>query len=329
VILKNFLDDDEIVTAGAATTGSMESTSIKASVSASLSFATTISFQCRSEEIDIPCRLQNSLRVISLDSHSLRIARRSFIVHLFIQSPYEWHVIGKYHVTAVAGMPASYWLLLFCQPRNESVRYFTVFRSPAAGDEAGYDQAGLVSRRVIVGRLQKIDQLAPAEGLEDFLIPIHELVKQLFLGIDQSINLFFQSPPRNELENLDVLILANPVNAVGRLIFLARVPPAVVVDHYGSSRQIDTNPACQERTHKDFIPIGHHLALASDKENVMEPASILAGRHDKSFVDTGDRNSFSFGANRNWPHWALFAVDVPGERPQRSRWNPLMLRTIS
>jgi signal transduction histidine kinase len=63
--------------------------------------------------------------------------------------------------------------------------------------------------------------------------------------------------------------------------------------------------------------IGHHLAVATDKDGVMEPASILAGQHDKAFVDTGDRNSFSFGANRNWPHWAIFAVDVPGDRPQR------------
>jgi len=63
--------------------------------------------------------------------------------------------------------------------------------------------------------------------------------------------------------------------------------------------------------------IGQNLVLVSDKDKVMDPKSIFSGQHNAAFLDSAGRSSYSFGANRNWPHWALFAVDVPGDKPQR------------
>jgi len=62
--------------------------------------------------------------------------------------------------------------------------------------------------------------------------------------------------------------------------------------------------------------IGQYLSFASDQAAEMDPISILAGQHNHSFVGSAGRKSFSYGANRHWPHWAMFAVNLESEAPQ-------------
>ena len=56
-------------------------------------------------------------------------------------------------------------------------------------------------------------------------------------------------------------------------------------------------------------PIGKYMAVASDREATLTPTGILSGTGDELFRTTDGQRTMGFGANRPWPHWAVFAVD--------------------
>ncbi|MFW7377214.1 MAG: ATP-binding protein [Oligoflexus sp.] len=88
---------------------------------------------------------------------------------------------------------------------------------------------------------------------------------------------------------------------------------------YGNPLQALKLPAIElneESLAKDEA-IGRHLALSSDKNAEMTPESILAGKFNDVFFDSDGRRSYSFGANRSWPHWALFAIHLNSPSPKK------------
>jgi signal transduction histidine kinase len=58
--------------------------------------------------------------------------------------------------------------------------------------------------------------------------------------------------------------------------------------------------------------IGQHILVASDPDRLMHPQGIMKGQFESDFRDLGGRRALSFGVNRNWPHWAVFAIQVTG-----------------
>ena len=88
--------------------------------------------------------------------------------------------------------------------------------------------------------------------LKIFLIFVHETLEELPLDGDHAVDLLLERAPGDQLQNLDVLVLADAVDAVRRLVLLGRVPPPVVVDDHRGGRQVDADAAGQERAAEDL-----------------------------------------------------------------------------
>ena len=69
---------------------------------------------------------------------------------------------------------------------------------------------------------------------------------ELEFGSDEVVDPLLDRVAGHQLEDLDELLLADAVDAVGGLILLGRVPPPVVVDDHRRAGEIDADTAGEQ-----------------------------------------------------------------------------------
>ena len=78
---------------------------------------------------------------------------------------------------------------------------------------------------------------------EEILTRLYHLVNQGLLLFLQLVDLFLDGSLHDELEDLDIISLAKPVGAVGRLVLDGRIPPRVEVDDHVGARKVESRAA--------------------------------------------------------------------------------------
>src|SRR6195952_2098324 len=99
---------------------------------------------------------------------------------------------------------------------------------------------------------QHIEQLVAGEDLRQLGgVRLDDARHHLTFLLDQGGDLLFQCPLGDQLEDLHRSALPEPVDAVGGLVLLRRVPPAIVVDHGRSAYEVDPGAPGLEAAEED------------------------------------------------------------------------------
>ena len=108
-----------------------------------------------------------------------------------------------------------------------------------------------------------------------------DLLGQLALRVEQLVDPLLERRRADEAVDEDVLVLAEPVGAVGRLLLDGGVPPAVEVEDVVRGGQVEAAPAGANRDHEHRRPVGvgerlDELVALSRGEAAVEEADLAA-----------------------------------------------------
>src|SRR5687767_14174753 len=133
----------------------------------------------------------------------------------------------------------------------------------------------------LAGAGQELDQLVAVEAVEGAGVDVHDRVHQLALLGDHLVDLLLEGAARDQLEDLHAAGLAPAMDAVGRLVFPRRVPPAVVVDDDARRGEVDAHAARHQAADEDLavvlrVELADRLgALARIAADLREPDPAL------------------------------------------------------
>ena len=91
--------------------------------------------------------------------------------------------------------------------------------------------------------VEEIKQGFSAKARDEVLGGRNHAFDEVHLRSDELVDPFFNGVAGDELKNLDKALLANPVDTIGGLVLLGRIPPPVIMQNHRGAREVDADTA--------------------------------------------------------------------------------------